>query len=95
MSGRRFVRHKGVAPLRAPSSANNSLDWYSPYAKTGTVKRRPVSGECLDDKEPPHNFGDGGPGGRQVRLTTPSGWINDAAFPKGWWRGAMRGAERS
>lgn len=42
MSSKRLAHRKGVVS----SSAANSLDWDSPSAKTGTVKRRPVSSDC-------------------------------------------------
>lgn len=47
MSSKRLVHRKGVVSGGgAPNSASNSLDWDSPSAKTGTVKRRPVSSDC-------------------------------------------------
>ncbi|GJQ87039.1 hypothetical protein Trydic_g12619 [Trypoxylus dichotomus] len=47
MSSKRLAQRKGVVSSSAVvNGASNSLDWDSPSAKTGTVKRRPVSSDC-------------------------------------------------
>lgn len=47
MSSKRLAHRKGVVSGGARvNSASNSLDWDSPSAKTGTVKRRPASSDC-------------------------------------------------
>lgn len=46
MSSNRLRRRKGVVSSGVVNSRSNSLDWDSPSTKTGTVKRRPISGDC-------------------------------------------------
>lgn len=46
MSSNRLRRRKGVVSSGVVNSTSNSLDWDSPSTKTGTVKRRPISGDC-------------------------------------------------
>lgn len=52
MSSKRRMRKRAPSQAEPAKSASNSLDWDSPSTKTGTVKRRPASGDSfLQDSE--------------------------------------------
>lgn len=56
---RKGDRRRGVVSVATgKTSATNSLDWDSPSTKTGTVKRRPPSGECDEFADMDGKYGD-------------------------------------
>lgn len=61
MSARRRMRRKAsssASQVEPTKSASNSLDWDSPSAKTGTVKRRPVSGDPFHEEREKNDYRD-------------------------------------
>lgn len=67
MSSKRRMRKRAPSQVEVAKSASNSLDWDSPSTKTGTVKRRPASGDSfLQDSEEVRSWGD--PRERNARL---------------------------
>lgn len=47
-----------ASQVEPTKSASNSLDWDSPSAKTGTVKRRPVSGDPFHEEREKNDYRD-------------------------------------